>query len=236
MKHYYILLLLLLWSCKEENRPVTIASPSNTIRVTFTTTENGQPVYAVHYNNSAVIQSSTMGFTFQDNPTFSDSIVITDVFQSEHDETWEMPWGEQAEVQNTYTQCVITLQEIKKPYRTLKVIFRVFDDGVGFRYGFPSDFAPDSVKILDENTEFNLHDDPLVWWTPGDWDIYEHLYRSTRLSEINAIQYRNHNNLAQSYIPNNAVNTPVTMKSDGGIYLSFLRSKSHRLCRDDLGH
>ncbi|MEL7120366.1 MAG: glycoside hydrolase family 97 protein, partial [Bacteroidota bacterium] len=107
------------------------------------------------------------------------------------------------------------------PNRKFQLTFKVYDDGLGFRYSFPEQEGMDEVTITDEHTHFNLTSDPTCWWIPGDWDIYEHLYNTTRFSEIDAISKRDHPNLAQTYIPENAVNTPITMKTDDGIYLSF---------------
>jgi glucan 1,4-alpha-glucosidase len=104
------------------------------------------------------------------------------------------------------------------------VIFRVFDDGVGFRIEFPKQNKLNNVVILSENTQFKLTGDNTCWWTPGDWDIYEHLFNTTRFTEIDALSKRSHKALAQTYIPENAVNLPVTMKTENGIYLSILEA------------
>jgi hypothetical protein len=104
---------------------------------------------------------------------------------------------------------------------------------LGFRYEFPEQDNLGEVLITDENTQFNLTGDHDVWWIPGDWDIYEHLYNETKLSEIDAISKRNHPNLASTYIPENAVNTPVTMRTAEGVYLSFHEANLTRLFRND---
>jgi glucan 1,4-alpha-glucosidase len=103
-------------------------------------------------------------------------------------------------------------------------VFRVFDDGVGFRFEFPHQENLNDVVILDENTQFKLTGDHTCWWTPGDWDIYEHLFNTTKFSEIDARSKRGHESLAQTYIPENAVSTPVTIKSDDGLYISILEA------------
>jgi hypothetical protein len=92
---------------------------------------------------------------------------------------------------------------------------------VALRYEFPEQEGIDSLSIAEEQTEFQLTEDYTTWWIPGDWDIYEHLYSTTKLSEINAFKYANHSDLAQTYIPENSVNTPVTMRSKDGLHLSF---------------
>ena len=107
------------------------------------------------------------------------------------------------------------------PGRKLHIYFRAYNDGIAFRYEFPEQEGVDSITFMDEHTQFNLTDDHTCWWIPGDWDIYEHLYNTTKFSEIDATSKRDHPNLAQTYIPENAVNTPVTMRTSEGLHLSF---------------
>ncbi len=218
---YWIVIVFSILSCKQESSQVLVSSPSQNITVMLSLDESGSPLYSVSFNGKNVILPSSMGFDFINAPELKYDLAITDVIKTSTDETWDMPWGEQLHVENKYNECFIILQETQKPYRKFNIIFRVFDDGLGFRYEFPKEFAHDEVIINDEHTEFNLSGDHTVWWIPGDWDIYEHLYNTTTFSEIDAIKYRNHSSLAQSYIPNNAVNTPVTMKTNDGVYLSF---------------
>ena len=132
-----------------------------------------------------------------------------------------MPWGETKEVINNYNETIITLQNPEIELSTFLIHFKVYDDGVGFRYEFPNQNDLDSLIILDENTQFNLTDNHSCWWIPGDWDIYEHLYSATKFTEIDALAKANHSSLAQTYIPENAVNTPVTMRTSDGVHLSF---------------
>ena len=110
-----------------------------------------------------------------------------------------------------------------KPNRVFDLVFRAFNDGIGFRYEFPEqDAFVNEIFITDENTEFNLTGNHKVWWIPGDWDIYEYLYNTTAFSEIDAkSKFIEGDHLGQVFIPENAVNTPVTMKTAEGVYLSF---------------
>ena len=199
----------------------TVKSPSGNISVQFSLSESGTPSYQVYFNGKTVIEPSSMGFDFRDQPSMDSGFEILDKNLSHFQETWEMPWGEQRFVDNNYNELVLNLQETESPNRKLNIYFKAYDDGIGFRYEFPEQDGVDSVIILDENTQFQLTGDHTSWWIPGDWEIYEHLYHETKVSEIDAIQYRNHASLAQSYIPENAVNTPVTMRAEDGTHLSF---------------
>src|SRR5690606_26480676 len=162
-----------------------------------------------------------LGFDFIDAQPLKSNFNVLNVTSSTFNETWQMPWGEQLEVENKYNQLKVELQEMSKPNRKLNLVFKVYNDGLGFRYEFPEQENFQEALIAEERTQFNLTEDYKTYWTPGDWDIYEHLYNTTKLSEIDATSKRNHPNLAQTYIPNNAVNTPVTLVGNDGIHLSF---------------
>ena len=215
------LIVLSLLSCKKNNQKLEVNSPNKSIAVHLSLSNNGQLGYTVHYNKVSVIKNSFLGFDFVDAPAIKNDLKILKTTSSSHDSNWKMPWGEQSTVRNHFNELKIYLQESKAPNRLINVVFKVFDDGVGFRYEFPKQDNFEVAKIKEENTEFNLTENLKTWWIPGDWDSYEHLYNTTKVSKINAILKRNHPNLSASYIPNNAVNTPVTMKSDKNYYLSF---------------
>ncbi len=216
-----LFLLLLLNSCKQENITTSITSPNQINKIEFQLTENGTASYQVFHGTETVIQKSKMGFDFKDAAPFGKGFTIVGSETNTVEESWEMPWGEQRKVRNHYNELIIQLEEEKAPNRKLNIYFRAYDDGIGFRYECLAQNGVDSVIIMDENTEFQLSGDHTAWWIPGDWDIYEHLYNTTKISEIDALAKRNHPNLAQTYIPENAVNTPVTMRTKSGLHLSF---------------
>ncbi|MFD2916538.1 glycoside hydrolase family 97 protein [Psychroserpens luteus] len=224
MKIYLsILSILCLLSCNssEEKREFKAVSPDGTIEVSFNVTQEGKPYYLVMNNKNVVIDTSYLGFEFKDAPNFEKNFIIKKSLTETHKETWQMPWGEQDTVQNNYKKLKVFLQEKVSPERFLNIVFRVYDDGIGFRYEFPKQARLSEVEILDEHTQFNLTQDYKTFWIPGDWDIYEHLYSTTKLSKVDAVKYAEHVNLAQTYIPENAVNTPVTMVGENGMHLSF---------------
>ena len=219
--YYLIGFTFLLTSCKSEIKQFVVSSPDNSNSVEFSLTDSGQPMYMVKHNDKTVIDSSLMSFDFKDLPSIKDNFKIISTTTGNIDETWQMPWGEQLDVRNNYNELVVNLEEQSNAKRLMNIHFKVYNDGIGFRYEFPEQPNMNEVLIIDENTEFKLTGDHKVWWIPGDWDIYEHLYNETKFSEIDALSKRNHPNLSATYIPENTVNTPVTMKTDDGLYLSF---------------
>jgi hypothetical protein len=208
-------------SCSDESNITTVSSPNNINSIEFNLSVEGIPYYSVKHKNQSVIDSSTLGFDFKDQPPLKNGLKIIGTSMKSVNEIWEMPWGEQRDVNNHYNELVVEMEEIESPNRKFNIHFKVYDDGIGFRYEFLTQEGVDTVIILDENTEFQLTGDHTAWWIPGDWDIYEHLYNTTKLSEINALTLVDNNNLAQTYIPENAVNTPVTMRTSEGFHLSF---------------
>jgi alpha-glucosidase len=198
-----------------------ISSPNNTVQVKFLLSSNGQPGYSVKYKDKMVIDNSYFGFEFKAVPKMESRFVITQHKKRDFSEIWETILGEQRVVENSYNELKIVLIEEDHLKRMMNIVFRVYDDGLGFRFEFPDQQNLKDIVIIDENTEFKLTGDHITWWIPGDWDIYEHLYNTTKLSEVDALSKRNHSSLAQTYIPENAVNTPVTMKTNAGLYLSF---------------
>ncbi len=216
----YLFVLLISVSCTDS--PLQdIASPDGTIVLSFELDDDGAPFYAVQFKNETVIDTSYLGFEFLDKDPLKANFTILNTITNEVNETWEMPWGEQLNVENHYKELKIELQETTELKRKLNIVFKVYDDGLGFRYEFPEQDGWNEALITDEHTEFNLTEDYKTFWTPGDWDIYEHLYSTTKLSEIDAQSYIPKTNLAQTYIPENSVNTPVTMVGSNGTHLSF---------------
>ncbi len=219
---FFASLIFCLTACSTTEEPKTeIKSPSENISIAFFLDGEGAPHYLVTHKDETVIDTSGMGFEFKDQPLLQKGLKIHDTRISAFNETWEMPWGEQRNVVNHYNELIVHLEEIEAPQRKLSVIFRAFDDGIGFRYEISEQAGVDTIIIMDENTEFNITGDHLCWWAPGDWDITEHLVNTSPFSKIDALSKRDHPNLAQTYIPENAVNTPLTMRTASGLHLSF---------------
>lgn len=227
MKKYIlssIVFLIILLSCSSDHSKSSVYSPDKEIEVNFFIGQKGQAGYLIEFQNKRVIDTSYFSFDFKDQNSFGENLEVVNSSLAAFDETRETIWGEQRFVRNNYKELKIELKEKNEAGRTCFVVFRVFDDGVGFRFEFPKQDNLNDVVILNENTQFKLTSDHTCWWTPGDWDIYEHLFNTTRFTEIDALSKRGHESLAQTYIPENAVNLPVTMKSNDEFYLSILEA------------
>ncbi len=214
-------LAFLFSECTNPPQSFIVKSPNSNIKVEFKLTDLGEPQYQVSFKNEVVVKPSNLGFSFLENKDLSSNLKIITIDEETITETWEMPWGEKRIVINDFNSLSIGLKEIKKPFRKFNIHFKAYDGGIGFRYSFPEQEHFAEARILEEQTQFNLNGNHKVFWIPGDWDIYEHLYNTTSFSHIDATKYRNHGALAQTHIPNNAVNTPVTMITESGLHLSF---------------
>jgi len=203
------------------NTNQSVSSPSENIKIEFKLDEMGTPYYQVFFNEKEIIGKSKMGFDLMNAQDMKTGFELLGTEEMMMNENWEMPWGEQRMVNNHFEEMKIILQESEEPKRLLNLYFRAYDDGVAFRYEFPEQEGMAELMIMDEQTQFQLTGDHKTWWIPGDWDIYEHLYNTSRISEIDALEKAKHVNLAQTHIPYNAVNTPVTMRTDDGVHLSF---------------
>jgi hypothetical protein len=180
----------------------TVNSPDSRLEVAFSLAD-GVPLYEVTYNNAAVILPSSMGFTFRREQPMTRGFVVERTVTRTFDETWKPVWGQRSEIRNHYNELVVSLRERSTPHRRMNIVFRVYDDGLGFRYEFPDQDSLKDFEIMAEQTRFVFPADHTAWWTPADFDSYEHLYSHGRLHEIRA------------------ANTPVTMKTDDGLYLAI---------------
>jgi hypothetical protein len=217
---FFVVSTMLLFSCtqKKEN---TLLSPDQKLRMEFILNE-GKPAYKLSFNEKLLIDTSYLSFSFKNTTELSGNITILSTEIKSFDDEWEMPWGEQRFVRNNYNELFVELAEEAEPFRKFNIRFRLFNDGMGFRTEFPQQENWTEALIIAENTEFQLTTDPICWWIPGDWDIYEYLYQTSRLSAIDAKKfYIPGDHLGQTYVPENSVNTPITMKTDDDVYLSF---------------
>ena len=214
-----------LQSCmkKPVEQSASLLSPEGNIRLAFWLGADGTPAYAVYYADKTVIDTSTLGFTLKDAPPLRSGFEVQKVSEKTFDETWKPVWGERSKIRNHYREMTVELREKTDSGRLLNLIFRVYDDGVAFRYLIPEQagISPNFV-IMEEHSEFQLTADHSALWIPADVDSYEYLYEKTRISEIDASKYAPENERVDRLIRNfKACNTPITMKTDEGLHLSI---------------
>ncbi|RAW00023.1 glycoside hydrolase family 97 protein [Pseudochryseolinea flava] len=199
-----------------------VLSPDKNISLTFAILENGVPSYKVSYKQKDVIKSSALGLETKDVPSFLVGFSVKDVKQSSVDNTWSPIYGEQKSIRNQYNELVVTLEQKALKGRFIKIHFRVFNDGVGFRYEFPKQDELKYFIIKEEKTEFNLAGDHKIFWIPGDYDTNEYAYTTSKISEIPSLMAQATIPVhAQSPIASPSVQTPSMMKSADGLYINI---------------
>ncbi|MDO7845155.1 glycoside hydrolase family 97 protein [Hymenobacter sp. M29] len=178
---------------------------------------DGRPAYAVAYGAKTVVQPSRLGLSFADGKGFDGPLVLAGSETKDVDETWTPVWGEVKTIRNHYQQLTVHLRQPAAPGRTLDVVFRVFADGVGFRYEFPRQPRLQYFTVQDEHTEFNLPANHKAFWIPGDYDSNEYAYTTSRLSEVNTTPIE----AIQLKSDPKRVQTPLMLKADNGLYINI---------------
>ena len=197
-------------------------SPNKNLSLQFELKENGVPFYQLTYKGKPVIKPSTLGLEIKDAPSFTDGFTITNSTQTTVDNSWNPVMGEEKTIRNNYNELVVTLAQAKNNNRYIQIRFRLFNDGLGFRYEFPKQKDLNYFVIKEEHTEFQLAGDHKIFWIPGDYDTNEYAYTTSKISEIpslisKATVFLN----AQSPIKSLAVQTPSMMKSSDGLYINI---------------
>ncbi len=201
-----------------------IQSPSGKIDVNFKLSDNGQPTYSVNYKNKAVILESTLGIKLKEKLALDSKFAVVTSKKATFNETWQPVLGEQANIVNHYNELIVTLIQ-NETHVKMNIIFRVFDEGVAFRYDFPRQKELNYFIISDELTQFNLTENNNVFWIPGDFDSNEYEYNETKLSEIDNTKINMNNGIGVKSIPGKyMVQTPLMMKSPSGLYLNIFEA------------
>ena len=206
----------------------TIQSSRSTVKAEFSINKKGEPEYKVYFKNNEVIKSSSMGFelkespSLKDLPAMKDNFLVSSVDSSLVNETWQPVWGEVKTIRNNYRQYIFHLTEKEGQQRKLNIIFRVFDEGVGFRYEFPAQKNLNVFTIADELTQFHLTGNHKAFWIPGDYDSNEFQPVTSSLSDVNASDGKDVNEIAfKTNIDNRTVQTPLMMKTNDGLYINI---------------
>ena len=221
----------------------TLSSPDGKLEMSFHLTGDGTPEYTLDYDGRPVILNSGMGFElrgvlkaqkidynadgtvtksdWKPCESLHDGFVVESVERSSHDETWTPVWGEEDSIRNNYNELAVNLVQASTE-RRLVIRFRLFNDGLGFRYEFPSQKNLNYFVIKEELTQFAMTADHTAWWIPGDYDTQEYNYTQCRLSEISKhFKEALTGNDSQTPFSINGVQTSLQLRTDEGLYINI---------------
>ena len=199
-----------------------LTSPDGNFELKVSLTTNGTPQYQLSYKGKKVIEPSLLGLQLKNTPSMREGFTIEETSTSVVDETWNPVWGKQKTVRNHYKELVMKLVQSDLDGRYIRLRFRLFNDGLAFRYEFPKQSKLNYFVIEEEYSEFALSGDHKIFWIPGDYDTHEYAYTTSKISEIpekmeEATIYIN----AQTPIEGLAVQTPSMMKTEDGLYINI---------------
>lgn len=200
-----------------------LKSPDCNLTMKFSLLNDGTPTYALSMGDKAVIKQSKLGFELRnDNKSLLDNFEIIDTHSSTFDETWTPVWGEEKEIRNHYNEWAVTLNQ-KNTNRKMIVRFRLFNDGLGFRYEFPMQSELRHFIVKEERSQFAMAGDHTAYWIPGDYCTQEYGYTKCKMSEISRLMSKavDHQNIASKVIGNAAVQTALMLKTDDGLYINL---------------
>jgi len=221
MKHLF--LAALVWLALIDTAGAQhLKSPNQQLEMEFSLEADGTPTYSLNYKGKAVIKTSKLGLELKDDPkSLLNDFAIIDSKTSTFDESWKPVWGEVAEVENKYNELAIRLNQ-KGTDRQLVLRFRLFDDGLGFRYEFPTQKNLVYFVIKEERTQFAMAGDHTAFWIPGDYDTQEYDYTTSKLSEIRGLSEKAKTaNLSQTTFSNTGVQTSLMLKTADGLYINL---------------
>ena len=199
-------------------------SPSGKIVLDLSLTDNGEPIYTVKYKNKIIIKPSRLGMLLKNAARLDSGFKIVNTISGSNIESWEPVLGEQSEIRNDYNKLGLELIHTETKIR-LNIFFKIFDEGIAFRYEFPKQANLNYFIISDEKSEFNLTGNHKTFWLPGDFDSQEYPYMENKLSEINTDNIDRNNGIGLKSIAGKyVVQSPLMMKSADGLYINIFEA------------
>ena len=219
IKYIHTIFVLLFISCNNYQNLYNISSPDNKIKLEFSI-KNGVPFYKIVKNNNLIIDYSKLGIVLDGNGNLDRNFKIINTNIKSHNSKWNTIFGEEKEIINNYNELSVELDQNNKK---LKITFRVFNDGVGFRYEIENQESINNYNILDEKTEFKLSKKDTAWWIPAfSYRRYEFLYAKTAIDDISKNTYSKMvEDIRYDSIGIDAAHTPLTIKKENGILISI---------------
>lgn len=214
-------LLTLLASCALISASAqTVSSPDGDVKVSFSLSQSGRPTYSIDYKHHKAVLPSGLGVRTKQGDMV-EGFEVTDITNSSFDQTWSPVWGENATIRDHYNEMAVALRQ-KESGREMIIRFRVYDEGVGFRYEWPEQRGLTYFVVTDEVTEFAMSGDHNAFWIPGDYDTQEYDYTESHLSEMRALMPKavTHNDSQFVFSPT-GVQTALQMKSAEGLYINI---------------
>ena len=196
-------------------------SPNGEVVLNVSVTSQGSPVYELFYKGKRVLRPSTLGLELKDDAGLMDGFRMGEVKKSSFDETWRPVWGEVAEIRNHYNELAVTFDQPAQS-RQILIRFRVFDDGLGFRYEFPLQEKLNYLVVKEEHTQFAMTGDHTAFWIPGDYDTQEYDYTESKLTEIRGLMKGAITpNSSQTTFSPTGVQTSLQLKTADGLYINL---------------
>jgi len=217
-----IIILLFVFLFVNSSFSQIIESPNKNFVLTFKLTDLGEPFYKLQFKGKDVIKDSRLGLELKDKFPLTKDFLIEGIDTITVDETWEPVWGEVKKIRNYYKEMLVKLVQPVVKNRRMYIRFRLFNDGLGFRYEFPEQRDMTYFTVTDEKTEFALTGNHKTFWIPGDYETNEYAYTTSKLSEVDATKGLTVNEIyARTVIGKNYVQTPLMMKTDDGLYINI---------------
>lgn len=200
----------------------TLTSPDGNLKMQFHLSDEGKPVYSLMYKEKEVINESKMGFQISPSIAFDRNFSVVETKIDSCNTVWNTVWGQNSEISDHHKELWVALKQ-EKSGRLLNIRFRLFNDGLGFRYEFPVQSNLRHFTLKEELTEFQLTGNHKAFWIPADYDTNEFQITTSRLSEVPLLidEARNESLACKSPTPNLAVQTPLMLKSDNGLYINI---------------
>lgn len=197
------------------------ASPNGNVVVSFSLNKQGVPFYKISYKNKPVIKESSLGFLLKGSESLTENFKILDAQKTNFKETWQPVWGEETEILNHYNELLVSLEQTTS-LRKMNIRFRVYNEGVGFRYEFPQQKELTYFVISEELSQFAMAGDHTAWWILGDYDTQEYDYTECKLSQIREqMPQAVIKNVCQTPFSPTGVQTSLMMKSQDGLYINL---------------
>ena len=221
MNKYFTLAFLFLLAFSSSKAQVLL-SPNGNLRMEFSLDANGSPVYKLDFKDKKAVLPSRLGFEFKDDSTSMTSGFLEQGTKTmSYDESWNPVWGEEKSIRNHYNELEIRLMQTESK-RKLILRFRLFNDGLGFRYEFPEQKELSYFVIKEEHTQFAMNGNITAWWIPGDYDTQEYDYTKSKLSDIRRLMAGTITaNLSQTSFSPTGVQTSLMLKSNDGLYINI---------------